>query len=168
MDEKQLNSLLEEASELGAIVATFHVDAYAKAGEDAKQLLVSHIAMMAKEHGIIYCKGEVENETVKDEEKGQYSAIGEVRIVAESLHAILLLSLKYAPVAIEIIKPSKIELSIEEAQNILLDVSHASQQFASYFVANNLAKQQENELKKALQHKLEQGKQLLEKTQEEK
>jgi len=164
IDKQKLEELFEDASKKGAIVSIIHFDAFAKDEAQAKNLLVNHIAMLSKENGVLYCEGNIDGEVIKTEEN-QFSAIAEATVVAERFQALFLIAIKYAPIAIEVLKPSKIELTMEDAQNILLDASQASQQFASYFLAKSMTKEEQENYKKEMQKRSETGKNILEQNQ---
>jgi len=161
-DERRLDELFDQACRQGAVLAVFHFDAHSRDAESVKSTLVDFVGRMSKESGLVYCKGEIDSRVL--EKDGLFSTTAEVTVLGESLRTLLDLSLKYGPVAIEILKPNEVRLTMEEVQNLLVDASLIAQEYASYILQHALKGQELEDYKKRLERRAELGKELLEKS----
>ncbi|HLC37974.1 MAG TPA: hypothetical protein VJI71_00810, partial [Candidatus Norongarragalinales archaeon] len=131
-DERKLESLFKEASKYGAILALMHFDGHGKEADAVKDSLVDFISRLTKEPGVLYCKGEIDD-VVGSKEEG-FSSAAEVKVLAENFAVMLSLTMRYGPVAVEVLEPSEIKLGVQEMQDVLLSSSAISKEYASYVV----------------------------------
>jgi len=165
VDEKKLENLFKQAVERGAILALYHFDAHGKNAEAVKNTLIEFVSRLANERGVLYCKGEIETAI---EREGMFSCASEVKILAENLNVLLNLALRYGPIAIEVLAPSEMRLDVQEIQNLLLDASQTSQDYANYILEKLMKPEDYAVLQQKIARRAELGKQLKEKHEKQK
>jgi len=155
-----------EAVKYGAVHAQLYFDAHAQDEETVRGSLVDFVSRLSSVRGLIFCKGEVlavikqpkpESEGAGDE----FSSSAQVDVVADSFNTLLNVCTDFAPMAVEIIAPSKISLSAEEMQAVLLDASRAAQDKAEMLYKQFLKPEQYEMLSRTLKERIASGKKLL-------
>ena len=158
MDEDiPLKELKAEAMEKGGVLAIIYFDAHGKERMAIQNALVEMATRLTKEPGVLFCHSEID-EAIESGE--MYSSSSETKILTEDLRALLAITIKYGPIGVEVIEPSKITLDQRRMQDILLDVSHASQQFAAYIMQKTMTQAQWDEFSKTIKKKAEMGEKL--------
>lgn len=160
VDEKKLEDLFKQAVSRGAVLALYHFDAHGKDPEAVKNSLIEFVSRLSNERGVLYCKGEIE---AAIEREGMFSCASEVKILGENLNVLLNLALRYGPIAIEVLAPSEKKLDVQEIQNLLLDASQTSQDYANYILEKLMKPEDYSTLQQKLARRAELGKQLKEK-----
>ncbi len=130
IDERKLRDMFRQAVDKGAIEAVIHFDAHGTKKDAVENAMIDMIARMNKELGVLYCKGEIDEAI---ENNDLYSCAAEVHLLTANYNSLVNISIKYAPIAVEIRSPGEVKLSAEEAQINLLDIAQASQDFAKIF-----------------------------------
>ncbi len=74
-------------------------------------------------------------EIQKDEEKGFYSGVVEVKLLLRDFRWFVNVVMRYGPSAIEIIEPQEVHMKMDEMQSLLADVSEISQTYSSQIFA---------------------------------
>lgn len=176
--QAEFEKAVSEAVKYGAVHAQLYFDAHAQDEETVRSSLVEFVSRLSNYRGLIYCKGEVlevlkqerpsQEEGVAQAEKGgEYTSSACVDVVADSFNTLLNVCTDFAPMAVEIMAPSKISLSAEEAQAALLDASRAAQDRAEMVYKQLLKPEQYETLTKTLKERVEAGKKLLEDAKKE-
>lgn len=161
--EKEVEELFEKATrEKGAVLALLHFDAHGKDEETVRNSLIDFVDRMTKEKGVVYCKGEIGEVLKKSDES--YSTYAEVKVLVASFSDLLNLSLKYGPVAVEILSPSEIRLELDEAHALLLDASRSTQDYVEYIMKKVLKPEDFAKFREQLKYRAEVGKKLMEKS----
>ena len=158
--DADLEALVEKATSRGAVLSVVHFDAHGKDAEAVKNSLVELVAKLSKEKGMIYCRGQVEEAL---ESENLYSSCAEVKVLVGGFNDLVNVALKYGPIAVEIVKPNKITLPLDEAQNIIVDASKISQEYAKFILEKTLSGEELQRFQKQLVARAEFGKKLLEK-----
>jgi hypothetical protein len=158
--DRELAELVDKATKRGAVLAILHFDAHGKEPEAPKTTLVEFISNLSREKGFLYCKGEIDAPV---ETGGMYSSCAEVRVLAASFGDLVNAALKYGPIGVVLEKPAKIVLGLDEAQNLLVDVSDVAQDYAKFIYEKTLKGEDLLEFQKKLSARAELGKKLLEK-----
>lgn len=148
--DPKFRELVEKSIDHGAILSHLAFDTVGNTEELVKNTLVNFIGNLTTEQGVLYCKGEV-HEVLKQEEL--FSGYAEVKILTKSFNDLVAVAIKYGPITVEIIKPSEVNLTLSEAQNIVLDASQAAQEFVNYIMQNIMVGEKGEEFKKILQAK---------------
>ncbi len=159
-DERKLEPLFKEAVGYGAVHAIMHFDAHSKEANAVKDSLVDFLSRLTKEEGVLYCKGEIE-EVVGSESEG-FSSAAEVKILTDSFPTLLRISMRYGPVALEIMEPKELKLTVLEMQDLLLSASEISKQYASYVVEKIWGKEELDKYRERVMKQMEEGRRLRE------
>ncbi len=153
-NEEELMQLMAEASKRGAVHAKFFTDAHGKDKKATEDLLIELTSRITKEKGVLYCKGEIE----KSIEAGDlYSSFATIEILTSNFNHLVNLFVKYAPGGVEILAPATLSIPAKEAQDILLDVSQAAQQYSTFIFEKSMTPQQKQEFQEKLKRKAEHG-----------
>ncbi len=134
--ERDVEGLISQATQKGAILAVLYFDSYGVEKTVVQNVLVDVTQKVTSEPGVIYCKGVVKEPI---EKSGEFSTYSEVRVLAESFNALVNVVLKYAPSSVEVEKPGKINLSLEEVHATLLDISQTIQNYTSFIVEKTMS-----------------------------
>ena len=71
----------------------------------------------------------------KDKELKFFSGVVEVKLLTIDFRWLVSVVMRYGPSAIEIIKPERVTLSMDEMQSLLADVSEISQMYSSRIIS---------------------------------
>jgi hypothetical protein len=74
-------------------------------------------------------------ELTKDDEKGFFSGVVEVRLLFRDFRWFVNVVMRYGPSAMEIIEPHEVRMGLDQMQSILADVSEMSQTFTSQILS---------------------------------
>lgn len=163
-DERKLESMFDEAVGYGAILVTMHFDVHSKDANAVKDSLVEFLSRLAQEQGVLYSKGEID-EVIGSEEEG-FSSNAEVKVLADNFGTMLVLAMRYGPIAIEINKPTEIKLGAQEMQDLLLIGSEISKQYASYVVQKVWGEEELEKYRDRVTKQLQEGRKMREKAEE--
>jgi len=159
VSEEELEELFEKACKEGAVLTLLHFDAHGPDKKAVEDSLIEFVARLTKERGVLYCRGEVEEAI---ERETLYSSCTEVKMLAETFQDLLNVVLRYGPIAVEIIEPKKIELSVESAQSCLLDASQVAQDYSNYIMERLMKKEDFEKFQEHLKRRAEFGSRLKE------
>lgn len=134
--EADLRILITEACKQGAVLSKLYFDAHGKDKEMVENALAEFIGRLSKEKGVLLAKGEIGRAI---EEKELYSAYATVDVLTESFNALVTVSLKYAPLGVEIIEPTKVALTLEQAHGILMDCSRVVHQYTQFITEKTMS-----------------------------
>ncbi|MCX8195366.1 MAG: hypothetical protein N3G22_04660 [Candidatus Micrarchaeota archaeon] len=157
--KKSIEEITDEAIANGGYLVLLYFDLHAKTEEETKNIMVGFIARLTKEKGVIYALGEIDKPIERD---GVWSTWAEVKLLAEDFATLGRIASQYSPIGIDILRPEKVELSLGEAQGLLLDISQTSQNFTRLIMERVLSDSEREEYKKKLEARAELGKKLLE------
>lgn len=158
--EKSVDEITDEAIRNRGYLVQVYFDLHAKSADEVKNLMVGFISKLTKEPGVIYAVGEIDQPLEKG---GVFSTWAEVKLLASDFATLIRVASQYSPIGIEILRPSKVELSLGEAQGALLDVSQVSQNFTRMIMERVLSKDEAEEYRQKMLSRAELGKKLLEK-----
>ncbi len=162
--ENDVDKLIEETTKHGAVYCEMYFDAHGENENEVQAGLVEFISRISKEKGVIYCKGQVlEVFSRPVNEVTVYSTSAQAKILCENFNKLHDLCLRYSPVGVDIILPTTIKLSLEQAHSLLLDASTSTTEYSRMILQRiskpeDLAKSQESFKRRA-----EIGKKLIEK-----
>ena len=148
----------------GGIQALFYFDVHGPSPEEVKNIMIGVCARLAKEPGVVYALGEIEP-TI--ESQGLHSTSAEVKLLAKDYETLTRLSATYSPIAIELLKPSEVKLSLYSAQSSLLIVSQMSHSYTKMIMEKVLKPEERDEYIKKIGQREILGKRLLEKSRED-
>ncbi len=157
ISKEELKHLFEKAVDKGALDTIFHFDAHGADKDAVENSMIDMIARCAKEPGVLYCTGEIDRAIQTDD---MYSCAAEVKLLAANYNTLTNVAMKYGPIAVEIIRPHKVELTLEEAQSCLLDISQAAQDFAQFAFEKLLKGEDARRYEEQIRNRSELGQQL--------
>jgi len=158
MDKKKVDELMEQATQMGAILATMYFDAHGKEPQLVREALIAFVSKINNEKGIILSQGAVEEPIQSGD---LWSSSAEVQILAQSYPALINIASKYGPIGVEILKPNKISLELNQAQDIVLSVSQLSQDFANYVLQKTMKPEEWEEMNRRLRQRASMGRNML-------
>jgi hypothetical protein len=134
MDKEELQEIVEKRRKEGWIDAWFAFEVVATSEEVAENAMKNHIEGLEKVRNVlVYEKSfqEVREVDAKpfNVEKA-YSKTAEVKILLKNVETLVHVTIVFAPSAIEIYSPSKLEIKIDELQNISNLLAGLIHQFA--------------------------------------
>lgn len=162
--QKSAEEVTDQAIADGGYLVLLYFDLHSMSAEEVKHLMVGFIGKLTKEKGVIYAVGEIDQPMEKD---GIYSTWAEVKLLSEDFATLVRIASSYSPIGVEILRPQKVELSVGDAQGVLLDISQTSQNFTRLIMERVLSKEEAQEYQKKMMSRAELGKRLLEKSREE-
>jgi hypothetical protein len=129
--ENDVESLISQTTQRGAVLAVLYFDSYGVEKTAVQNALADVTQKITKEPGVVYCKGLVKEPIEKN---GEFSTYSELRILTNNFNTLVNITLKYAPASVEIEKPGKISLTLEEAHASLLDISQTIQNYTNFIM----------------------------------
>jgi hypothetical protein len=122
-------------------------------------MLVEIANRITKEKGVVYAVGKIQRAM---ELEGGYSSAAEIKVLTSSFHDLVRLCMLYGPMAIELIKPTEIRLSMTDAQQLLLSAAQISYDFTIALIHRGLKPEERIDLERKMKARAELGKKLLE------
>jgi hypothetical protein len=160
MAKQTIDDITREAVEAGGFLCLLYFDVHGESKDKLQNLLVGFVGKMSQEQGVMYALGEID---VPIERGGAFSSIAEVKLLAKDFPSLVSVCMNYAPVGIEILKPSAVKISLGELQEGLLRVSQTTQAFADVMIQRHMTPQEREAFKGKMATKEELGKRLMEK-----
>ncbi len=157
--DKEPTKIIDETVRHGGYYASMYFDMHSSDPENLKNTLVGFIAKLKDQFGVRYVYGEID-EPIKSDELWSTSA--EVKILTVDFRSLVRLCVAYAPIGIEILKPSKPELKVPELQSMLLDISATFSEMNQSIITKVLNESEKKEFDKKMAHRAEIGKKLME------
>jgi hypothetical protein len=157
---KTVEEITDEAIRDGGFLTLIYFDLHSSSEESVKNLMVGFISKLTKEKGVIYAVGEIDSPVEKG---GVFSTWAEVKLLAEDFSTLIRISSQYSPIGVEILRPDKANLSLGEAQGILLDVSQMSQNFTRLIMEKVLTGEEREAFTKKIAQREELGRKLMDK-----
>ena len=161
LDKGELKELVKKATSKGAIHAFLYFDAFGNEKDAVEGSLTEYLGRIAKERGLIYCKGQIE-ESLESEEH-RFTTYAEVEVLAESIDVLQRICMNYGPVGVEVMAPNSVTLELDELQRLLLNSANLSHEYASMVLRFQTSKENVDELERKFSARAEVGKKLLEK-----
>jgi len=157
--EKSVDEITDDAIREGGYLANVYFDLHGSTEDAVKNLMVGFIGRLTKEQGVIYAVGEIDKPEVKD---GMFSTWASVKLLAKDFSTMVRIALQYSPIGVEILRPQQVDLTLGEAQSVLLDISQTSQNFTRLIMERTLSKDDAAQYGKKMMQRAELGKRLLE------
>jgi hypothetical protein len=163
MAQKNIDDITREAVEAGGFLCLLYFDVHGESKDKLQNLLVGFVGKMSQEPGVTYALGEID---APIEHGTAFSSIAEVKLLAKDFPSLVSVCANYAPVGIEILKPSDVKITLGELQEGLLRVSQMTQAFADVMIQKNMTAAERETFKGKVAAKEELGKRLMEKKRE--
>ncbi|MCC7569822.1 hypothetical protein KO465_00570 [Candidatus Micrarchaeota archaeon] len=136
MNKEEFAELVEKTIKEGGMLVSLYFDMHGPDPDKLKHLMTEFVAKISVDEGVVYAFGNIK-EPLKFEEESEtiYSTMVEVYALIQDYYTLAYLSLNYAPVTLDILKPEKeFVLDIPEAQRICARLSHFSQVFTDTYL----------------------------------
>lgn len=159
-NDKSVDQITEEAIRDGGYLVLFYFDLHAKTSDSVKNIMVGFISKLTKEQGVVYAVGEID---APMEKEGVFSTWAEVKLLAHDFATLVRICSQYSPIGVEILRPDRANLTLGEAQGVLLDISQTSQNFTRMIFEKMLSKEEKEDFEKKMAQREALGKRLLEK-----
>ncbi|MDO8554866.1 MAG: hypothetical protein Q7S22_08705 [Candidatus Micrarchaeota archaeon] len=155
-----ITKLTKDTLAKGGVLVVLYFDLHGNTKELLQNLGTGFVDRMLKEPGVIFALGEIEEPI---EERGIHSTSIEIKVLTTSFLALMNICALYSPFSLEILKPSEIHLSIENAHELLISVGSTTMDYKKYIIQNISKPEDVAKYKQAMQNKADVGKRLLEK-----
>jgi len=135
--EKTFNENLDINSRIkeGAILARIFIEVQGNDKESAEKALEKTVfESLANEKDVTLLHAKL-FEFHKDSKGKFFSGVAEIKFLVRDFRWFISVVMRYGPSAIEIIEPHSVTLSLDEMQDILIDVSGMSQTLSSQLFA---------------------------------
>jgi hypothetical protein len=167
MAKSDVDRVTEEKIAKGGVLVKLYFDMQHKERDKLQPLLVDLInERLMKEPGVVYCYGSVEEPLEKD---GIFITSAMVTMLFDKFQPLVGLSFKYSPAGIEILKPTNsMTFKTFELQAMLMDLSQISLDYSKYILEKALKPEDIENLRKQLDNRIDIGKRLLEKKDDQK
>ena len=152
---------IEQTIHGGGVEAMLYFDVHGNSKEMVHNSMVAFVGKLSKETGVVYAFGKIPEVEFINE---MWTTSAEVTVIMRSFEELVDLSFKYSPIGVEILQPSEIHLSLNEAQKVLLNAANSSQEFSNYIMEKVLKPSELAEYRQKLERKAELGKRLMEKS----
>ena len=163
MDKEEFAKLVDDTIKDGGVLAMMYFDIHGKDPEGLKGSMTTFISKISVEEGVVYAFGNIQPPIKAEDVPNLYSTMAEVYVLAEDFYTLSYLSLNYAPVSVDILKPEdKIVLTLPEAQKICARLSHFSQVFTNTYLNKVLSPKEKEALLKKLKFREQKGKEIIE------
>jgi len=163
MNKEEFAKMVDETVKEGGILAMMYFDIHGNDPEVLKGSMTTFISKISVENGVVYAFGNIQPPIKAEDVPDLYSTMAEVYILTEDFYALSYISLNYAPVSVDILKPEdKIVLSLSDAQKICVRLSHFSQVFTNTYLNKVLSPKEKDALLKKIKFREEHGKKMIE------
>jgi hypothetical protein len=160
MEGKSVDEVTNETIKNGGVLAYLYFDLHATKSDVLQQLGVAVVHKMLNERGVVFALGEIEKPMETD---GVFSTSVQIKILVESFADLVRICSDYSPVAVEILRPDEIKLSIGKAQVLLMDVSVHSHQLKKTLIEKTYTREDWEKVKKVLEQRKRIGEELMKK-----
>lgn len=161
-----MERLTEDKVSNGGLLLRLYFDIKNKDKENLQPLLVELInEHLLKEPGVVYCYGAIEDPI---EMEGLYSTSATVTILVESFRASINIAFRYAPVGIELIRPTKdVNIKPNELQGALMDISLVSEAYSKFIVQNAMTEEGMKHLSEDISNRIKRGAEMINKNKDD-
>ncbi len=160
-----VEKVTRETIEKGGILALLYFDLHGKDKDKLVNLGAGFVRGVLKEPGVVYAVGEVSEPIEQDK---VISTSIELKVLCDSFLSISNLCSKYSPFSIEIIRPDKINLTIDVAHEVLMNLATTTFEYKKYILERISSPEELEVYKTSLNNKILVGKAIREKKGETK
>jgi hypothetical protein len=154
-----VDMVTQDALEKGGILTQIYFDMHGPDKDAVEGMLVELTHKLTTEEGVIYAIGDIQRAMEMEDKK--WSAAAEVKILTKNFHSIARICTLYGPMAIEILKPHDIKLSLPDAQQLLFNSAQFSFDFTTTMLYKLMTPEERKELAAKIKKRAELGKELL-------
>lgn len=165
--KKTVKEITDKAIRDGGVLAMLYFDIHAAKKEDVQNLGVGFVNHVIKTEGVIYALGEIE-EPVPGGEGKNYSSSIEVKVLTRDFVTLANLCLTHSPFSVEITRPDRINLQLNEAHELLGLLGATTAEYKKAILTKIAKPEEIAEMQRQLKIRAELGKKILEKKEGEK
>jgi hypothetical protein len=154
-----VDKLTNDGINKGGVLAILYFDLHSKNKDGLTQLSAGFVETIIKTPGVTYALGEIDEPI---ENKGIFSTSVEVKVLAKSFLDLVNLCSTYTPIAIEILRPNEIKLSLDKVHELLMSVSSNWFAMKKFVTERTSTKEDLEQYRKYLENRVSMGKKLLE------
>ncbi len=153
-----VNDKLNQYLDQGAILTDIYFDMYAKDEETLKNLAVGLSKKLTSFPNVLYSTFEIEK---PEKHNDFYSTYIKGRLLVRDFITLIKLCIEYSPISIDIVKPSKLELDLSEALDILMEISKTTYTYKQYIYTKVLTPKNKEKILRLVEERVKIGKKLL-------
>ena len=154
-----VDKITKETIEKGGVLALLYFDLHGTSKETLTNLSAGLVQKILKEEGVVYALGEIDEPM--EREQG-FSTSVEVKILVRSFNLMGRVCAQYSPLSLEILRPDDIKLSIDQAHELLMNISTTTFEYKKFIIQRTSKKEDVEKYQKELEAKAKLGKKLLE------
>ena len=162
MEEKQsVKDMTDEAISKGGVLALLYFDTHGKDEAEVTKKMEQFIPKIIDYPGTVYAYGEIAPPLKEDE---YVTTSAEVKVLTKSFEDLVNLAALFGPLTVEIMRPERIELTLGQAQSLVVSVANVSYKFSSFILNKVMSPEQlekfnkEQESRKKLLNRIEKKK----------
>ncbi len=160
-----IDKLTNDTISKGGVLALLYFDLHGSSKEVLNNMGTGFVDRVLKEPGVIFALAEIQ-EPIQTE--GLYSTSLELKVLTTGMMHIAHLCANYSPFSIEILRPDKIELSIDKAHELLMYIASTTFEYKKHIIERVARPEEVEAYKKGLLNKIALGKRVLEEKGEKK
>lgn len=162
MAKSEVEEVTRKTMQRGGILAKLYFDMQSEKEEDLQPLLTELINNnLMKTDGVVYAYGSIESPIKVDK---FFSSSAEVVMLTKDLGTLVNISFRYAPAALEILKPdNEYIIKVADLQSILLGLAQTSIEYSQFILSKTLKKEDYEKIQQDIRNREALGKKLLEK-----
>lgn len=121
MDKKaDVEKLNAEIVKRGGLLANLYFDLHATKKETLTELGTTLVQKILDHIGVVYARGEIDEPV---EAEGLFSTTVDVKVLVKELPVLARVCGDHSPYSVEILKPDELRLSVDQMQDILMNIS---------------------------------------------
>ncbi len=161
MARSELERITDDKIAHGGVLVRMFLDMQNTEREKLQPLMLDLVnERLLKEHGVVYCYGQIEEPLERD---GVFTASATITLLAEGYAPLLRIAFNYAPAGIEILRPAgNMQFSTAELQSMLMDISQISVAYATYILERVLKPEDASRIIKDLEERAASGRRHME------
>ncbi len=157
-----VEKITKETVANGGVLALLYFDIHAKDKEAVQQLGAGFIKHLLEKPEVVLAMGEID-EPVPSEEDHNVSSSIEVKILVRDFLSLAGICMENSPFTVEILRPDRIELPLDQAHALLSNVSATTAEFKRHILTKISTPEEVAGFQKQLKARAEMGKKVLEK-----
>jgi len=154
-----IDKLTRDTIANGGVLAMLYFDIHGSSKEMLNNLGTGFIDKLLKEPGVVYALGEIQEPFEKD---NLYSTSIEAKVLVKQFSHLVAICASYSPFSVEILRPDRIDLTLDKAHELLMQISTITFEYKKYIIERVAKPAEIEQYKKSLANKIEIGKRRLE------
>lgn len=160
-----IDKLTRDTIAQGGVLSWLYFDLHGSSKDMLNEMGAGFINKILKSPGVVYALGEIQEPIEKE---GLFSTTVQIKVLTKEFAHLTLLCANYSPFSVEILKPDKIDLGIDKAHELLMQIATTTYEYKKYILQKVAKPEDLEKYKKSLENKVELGKRILGKKEEKK